>query len=139
MTTPYEQFGGEEFFTALVDDFYAGVAADPVLRPMYPEEDLAPANRRLRLFLMQYWGGPRTYSNERGHPRLRMRHTPFAIGEQHRDLWLKHMRAALDNRHLRADLDTQMWDYLTMAAHAMINQPTGPVTGMPLNPPTMSN
>jgi hemoglobin len=137
MTTPYELFGGEEFFTALVDDFYAGVAADPVLRPMYPDEDLAPANRRLRLFLMQYWGGPRTYSNERGHPRLRMRHTPFAIGEQQRDLWLKHMRAALDNRKLQADLDAQMWDYLSMAAQAMINQPTGPVIGMPLNPPTM--
>lgn len=137
MTTPYDTFGGEEFFTALVDDFYAGVAQDPVLRPMYPEEDLAPANRRLRLFLMQYWGGPRTYSDERGHPRLRLRHTPYAITEQHRDIWLKHMRAALDNQHLPSYLDEQMWDYLTMAAHAMINQPTDPVVGMPLDPPTV--
>jgi hemoglobin len=136
MTTPYEQFGGEEFFRALVADFYAGVAADPGLRPMYPEEDLGPAERRLRMFLEQYWGGPRTYSEERGHPRLRMRHAPFAITEHHRDLWLRHMRDALDNRHLPAELDAQMWDYLMMAAQSMINQPTGPVKGMLLDPPS---
>jgi hemoglobin len=135
MTTPYEQFGGEAFFHALVADFYAAVAADPGLRPMYPEEDLAPAQRRLRMFLVQYWGGPRTYSQERGHPRLRMRHAPFAITDHHRDLWLQHMRAALDKRGLAPDLDAQMWDYLVMAAHSMVNQPTGPVVGMPLDPP----
>ena len=135
MTTPYEQFGAESIFRELVADFYAGVAADPQLRPMYPEEDLAPAQRRLRMFLEQYWGGPRTYSEERGHPRLRMRHAPFEITEHHRDLWLKHMRAALDNRALPPDLDAQMWDYLVMAAHSMVNQPTGPVRGMLLDPP----
>lgn len=136
MSTPYEDFGGEQFFTELVADFYAGVAGDPELRPMYPEEDLAPAQRRLQMFLEQYWGGPRTYSDERGHPRLRMRHAPFDIGENARDIWLKHMRAALDNRRLSAELDAQMWDYLVMAANAMINQPTEPVKGMLLDPPT---
>ena len=136
MSTPYEQFGGEEFFHALVADFYAGVAADPELRPMYPEEDLEPAQRRLRMFLAQYWGGPRTYSDERGHPRLRMRHAPFEITEHHRDLWLRHMRDALDNRQLDAEQDPRMWDYLVMAAHSMVNQPVGPVRGMPLDPPT---
>lgn len=136
MTTPYEQFGGEQFFTDLVHDFYAGVASDPELRPMYPEQDLAPAERRLRMFLEQYWGGPRTYSDERGHPRLRMRHAPFAIGERHRDLWLLHMRRALDNRRLPLEQDQQMWDYLLMAANSMINQLTEPVKGMLLDPPT---
>jgi hemoglobin len=120
-TTPYDDFGGEEFFTALVADFYRGVADDPVLRPMYPEADLGPAERRLRLFLMQYWGGPGTYSEERGHPRLRMRHAPFPVDEQARDRWLAHMRAALDARQLPAELDQQMWQYLTSAAHAMVN------------------
>lgn len=136
MTTPYEEFGGADFFQALVADFYEGVAGDPDLRPMYPEEDLGPAQRRLRMFLEQYWGGPRTYSEERGHPRLRMRHAPFDITEHHRDVWLKHMRAALDNRHLSPEQDAQMWDYLMMAANSMVNQPTNPVQGMPLDPPT---
>ena len=136
MTTPYEEFGGSDFFGELVADFYRGVAGDPDLRPMYPEEDLGPAQRRLRMFLEQYWGGPRTYSEERGHPRLRMRHAPFAITEQHRDVWLRHMRAALDNQRLSPELDAQMWDYLVMAANSMINQPTNPVRGMPLDPPT---
>ena len=136
MTTPYEEFGGTAFFDDLVADLDAGVAADPELRPMYPEEDLAPAERRLRMFLEQYWGGPRTYSEERGHPRLRMRHAPYDITEHHRDIWLRHMRAALDKRQLPAELDAQMWDYLVMAANSMVNQPTGPVRGMPLDPPT---
>ena len=136
MTTPYEEFGGSDFFGELVVDFYRGVAGDPDLRPMYPEEDLGPAQRRLRMFLEQYWGGPRTYSEERGHPRLRMRHAPFAITEHHRDVWLRHMRAALDNQRLSPELDAQMWDYLVMAANSMINQPTNPVRGMPLDPPT---
>jgi hemoglobin len=139
MTTPYEAFGGEAFFTALVADFYSGVRQDPELRAMYPEEDLAPAERRLRMFLEQYWGGPRTYSDERGHPRLRMRHAPFAVDEHFRDLWLGHMRAALDNRHLPAELDEQLWEYLVMAAHAMVNQPTEPVKGLLLDPPASSS
>ena len=137
-TTPYEQFGGEKFFTDLVHDFYAEVAEDPQLRPMYPEEDLGPAERRLRMFLEQYWGGPRTYSDERGHPRLRMRHAPYDIGQRHRDLWLLHMRHALDNRDLPLEQDQQMWDYLVLAANSMINQPTEPVKGMLLDPPTAS-
>ena len=94
---------------------------DPVLRPLYPEEDLGPAEVRLRMFFEQYWGGPTTYSDERGHPRLRLRHGPFAIDEQARDLWLAHMRTALDNRDLPPDLDDEMWRYLVMAAHAMVN------------------
>ncbi|MEZ5186566.1 MAG: globin [Candidatus Nanopelagicales bacterium] len=135
MTTPYEEFGGEKFFHDLVADFYSGVADDPGLRPMYPEADLGPAERRLRMFLEQYWGGPTTYSQERGHPRLRMRHAPFAITEHHRDIWLGHMRDALDNRELPAELDARMWDYLVMAANSMVNQPTEPVKGLLLDPP----
>ena len=94
--TFFDAVGGEETFRRLVDAFYAGVAADPVLRALYPEDDLGPAAERLRLFLIQYWGGPTTYSQTRGHPRLRMRHAPFAIGSAARDAWLRHMRAALD-------------------------------------------
>ncbi len=135
MSTPYEQFGGEQFFTDLVADFYRGVAQDPGLRPMYPEQDLGPAERRLRMFLEQYWGGPKTYSAERGYPKLRMRHAPFEITDHHRDLWLKHMRDALDNRELPAEQDRVMWDYLVMAAQSMVNQPTTPVRGMLLDPP----
>lgn len=128
--TPYDAFGGEAFFTDLVADFYRDVAQDPVLRPMYPEADLGPAQRRLRLFLMQYWGGPTTYGQERGHPRLRMRHAPFPIDEQARDHWLQHMRAALDARGLPQDLDRQMWSYLASAAQAMMNvAPPGWVGG----------
>src|ERR1700704_963990 len=93
--TLYERVGGETFFTSLVERFYAGVATDPVLRPLYPE-DLEPPKRHLALFLMQYWGGPRTYSEQRGHPRLRMRHFPFAVTPTARDRWLELMRAALD-------------------------------------------
>ncbi len=135
MSTPYEQFGGEQFFAELVADFYRGVAEDPGLRPMYPEQDLGPAERRLRMFLEQYWGGPKTYSAERGHPRLRMRHAPFDITDHHRELWLKHMRDALDNRDLPAEQDKLMWDYLVMAAQSMVNQPTTPVKGLLLDPP----
>lgn len=121
MSTRFDAFGGEPFFQALVADFYAGVSADEVLRPMYPEQDLVPAARRLQLFLEQYWGGPTTYSEERGHPRLRMRHAPYPIDSEARDRWLTHMRAALDARHLPADLDEELWGYLTMAAQAMVN------------------
>lgn len=120
-STPYEQFGGHDFFEALVADFYAGVATDPGLRPMYPEEDLAPAADRLRMFLEQYWGGPATYSEQRGHPRLRMRHAPYRIDADARDRWLRHMRAALDARDLPPEQDAAMWRYLHSAAYAMVN------------------
>ena len=92
----YEAVGGEETFRRLVHAFYQRVAADPELRAVYPSKNLGPAEEHLRLFLMQYWGGPRTYDERRGHPRLRMRHAHFVIGEAERDAWLRHMRAALD-------------------------------------------
>jgi hemoglobin len=117
----YEAVGGEEMFTRLVHRFYEEVAADPVLRPVYPTKDLGPAEEHLRLFLIQYWGGPSTYNELRGHPRLRMRHVRFHIGETERDLWLKHMRTALDELELPEALDSQLWDYLVMAAHSLVN------------------
>jgi hemoglobin len=117
----YDAVGGEETFTRLVHRFYEEVAADPVLRPVYPTQDLGPAEEHLRLFLMQYWGGPATYNELRGHPRLRMRHVRFHIGETERDLWLKHMRTALDELALPEALDAQLWDYLVMAAHSLVN------------------
>ena len=113
--------GGEPTFRRLVDTFYAGVAGDPVLRPLYPEEDLRPAAERLTLFLMQYWGGPNTYSATRGHPRLRMRHAPFRVGPAERDAWLTHMRAAVDSLHLPEPHHSALWDYLERAAHFMVN------------------
>jgi len=119
--TLYEAVGGEETFTRLVRRFYEEVAADPVLRAVYPTEDLEPAEVHLRLFLIQYWGGPATYNELRGHPRLRMRHVHFRIGETERDLWLKHMRTALDELALDAALDAQLWDYLVMAAQSLVN------------------
>jgi hemoglobin len=120
--TFYEAVGGEETFRRLVHRFYEGVAADPLLRPLYPEEDLGPAEERLRLFLIQYWGGPRTYGERRGHPRLRMRHAPFPIGTPERDAWLAHMRVAVDELELPEQLEKMLWDYLVMAANSMINQ-----------------
>jgi hemoglobin len=119
----YDAVGGEETFTELVHRFYQGVHDDPLLRPMYPEEDLGPAEERLRLFLMQYWGGPRTYSDERGHPRLRMRHAPFAVTPAARDAWLRHMRDAVDGLGLAEPHRAQLWDYLLYAAESMVNQP----------------
>lgn len=121
--TWYDRFGGETFFTALVAGFYERVATDDLLRPMYPEDDLAGAERRLRLFLMQYWGGPTTYGEERGHPRLRMRHAPFPVDLAARDRWLALMHASLvDNG---GDLDEaerhELWRYLESAANAMMN------------------
>ena len=120
--TFFEAVGGEPTFRRLVHTFYEGVATDPVLRPLYPEEDLGPAEERLRLFLIQYWGGPRTYSENRGHPRLRMRHAPFSIGEREHDAWLTHMREAVDELGLPEQLDKMLWDYLVMAAKSMINK-----------------
>lgn len=119
--TPYERFGGHDFFAALVHDFYAGVATDEVLRPMYPEQDLAPAEQRLLMFLEQYWGGPTTYSDQRGHPRLRMRHAPYAIDFTAMQHWLDHMRTALDRQALPAADDAELWKYLTRAALSMVN------------------
>ncbi|MEV0357636.1 globin [Nocardia sp. NPDC050697] len=123
-TSFYEEIGGAETFRRILATFYREVATDPVLRPLYPEEDLGPAERRLLMFLEQYWGGPRTYSDERGHPRLRMRHMPFSIGPIERDAWLRCMRTAvaeiepevLDDRHRK-----QLLDYLEMAANSLMN------------------
>ena len=118
----YERVGGEEFFTSLVRDFYAGVATDEILRPMYPEGDLEPAIRRLTLFLMQYWGGPGTYSEERGHPRLRMRHAAFPIDAKARDHWLEHMMAAVKKQNMAADLHEELVNYLMQVAHFLVNE-----------------
>jgi hemoglobin len=121
--TLYAAVGGEQTFRRLVDAFYAGVAEDPVLRELYPEDDLGPAAERLRMFLIQYWGGPSTYSQQRGHPRLRMRHAPFPIGVAARDAWLRRMRAALDSLDLAPEHERQLWDYLTSAAESLRNIP----------------
>jgi hemoglobin len=117
----YEAVGGEPTFRKLVDGFYAGVATDPVLRPLYPEPDLGPAADRLRMFLVQYWGGPGTYQQQRGHPRLRMRHAPFVIGARERDAWLQHMRQSLDSLDLPPDQHDTLWSYLERAAYFMVN------------------
>jgi hemoglobin len=121
--TFFAAVGGEETFRRLVDEFYAGVAVDPVLRPLYPEDDLGPAADRLRMFLIQYWGGPATYSEQRGHPRLRMRHAPFPIGVAARDAWLRNMRRALDSLGLPPAYEQQFWSYLTRAADSLRNLP----------------
>ena len=121
--TPYDRFGGEPFFHGLVSAFYARVAHDPVLRPMYPGADLAGAERRLRLFLMQYWGGPHTYDDERGHPRLRMRHAGFPIDSVARDRWLTLMHDAVVEQGMDAAAETELWAYLVGAAFAMQNIP----------------
>ena len=134
--TFYDEVGGRPTFERLVAVFYREVALDPVLKPMYPEEDLGPAEDRLRMFLEQYWGGPTTYSEQRGHPRLRMRHMPFAVTPDMRDRWLRHMRAALDAVALPEEQDRLFWDYLTRAAYAMVNTfdetggPAGPTPGL---------
>jgi hemoglobin len=117
----YDLVGGEATFRTLVDEFYAGVSTDPLLRPLYPEEDLGPAAERLRQFLIQYWGGPNTYSQQRGHPRLRMRHAPFPIGPAERDAWLHHMRRAMDSLRLPPEQAARLWDYLEHAAQFMVN------------------
>jgi hemoglobin len=112
---------GSAAFDQLARVFYEGVAQDPLLKPMYPEEDLGPAERRLKLFLEQYWGGPDTYQQERGHPRLRMRHFPFKIGPKARESWLSHMRNAVDSLKLSPMDDAELWSYLERAATAMLN------------------
>ncbi|MQA01699.1 MAG: globin [Streptosporangiales bacterium] len=116
----YDKVGGEATFRKIVARFYAGVAEDPLLRGMYPE-DLDESADHLRMFLEQYWGGPRTYSEQRGHPRLRMRHAPFRVDEVARDAWLKHMRDALDEAELAPEHDQELWTYLVMAANSLVN------------------
>ena len=117
----WEEVGGRPTFEKLVRAFYVGVKSDDVLWPMYPEHDLEGAIQRLTGFLEQYWGGPGTYSEERGHPRLRMRHMPFKVNPDARDRWLKHMRAALDELELPPLQDATLWAYLDRAAQAMVN------------------
>ena len=120
--TLYDAVGGSEFFVRLVDHFYDHVAADERLLAEYPDaQDLAPARERLALFLQQYWGGPTTYSDERGHPRLRMRHAPFLVDADNRDRWLKAMRGALDEMDVDPAIDAVMWQYFSGAAEAMRN------------------
>jgi hemoglobin len=123
VTSPtfYDQIGGHETFVRLVHRFYEGVASDAPLRALYPDADLADAEERLLLFLEQYWGGPTTYSDQRGHPRLRMRHAPYAVTPDQRDRWLQHMRVAVDELGLAPDAHAQLWDYLERAAYAMVN------------------
>ena len=123
MSSFYEEIGGEVFFTDLVSQFYAQVAVDPILRPMYPESDLKAAATRLQWFLEQYWGGPTTYQENRGHPRLRMRHAEFHINLAAHDAWINAMRTAVDGMQMRPEHKEQLWSYLEMAAAAMINQP----------------
>lgn len=127
--TFYDAVGGAETFGRLVHRFYEGVGSDPVLRPIYPEADLSGAEERLRLFLIQYWGGPRTYSETRGHPRLRMRHAPFPVTPDARDRWLSHMLTALDELGLPAAHDKPLRDYLVSAAFSMVNTFEEPVAG----------
>lgn len=117
----WDRIGGTEAFEKLVEVFYAGVAHDPVLRPMYPEAELSGAAERLQLFLEQYWGGPRTYSETRGHPRLRMRHAPFRITSVGRDAWLRHMGTAVAALNISESDRAELWGYLEMAANSMVN------------------
>ena len=119
----YDEMGGRATFEQLVSHFYALVAVDPILRPMYPEEDLKGAAERLLMFIEQYWGGPKTYGEHRGHPRLRMRHSLFNIGIRERDAWLRNMKSAVDELEMREVLKSELWNYLEMAADAMVNQP----------------
>lgn len=119
--TFYEQIGGHDTIELIVRVFYEGVAGDDVLRPLYPEADLGPAEERFRMFLEQYWGGPTTYSQQRGHPRLRMRHAPFEVNMLARDRWLLHFRAGLDAADLSPEHDQQFWAYVEHAATFMVN------------------
>ena len=117
----YARVGGHATFQQLVHVFYQKVADDEVLRPLYPEADLGPAEERLLLFLEQYWGGPQTYSEQRGHPRLRRRHAPYRVDPLARDQWLAHMATAVDSLALDPVDREELWSYLDMAAHAMVN------------------
>jgi hemoglobin len=123
MTTEtfYDQVGGHETFRKLAQEFYAGVAGDPQLRAVYPDDDLGPAEMRFRMFIEQYWGGPTTYSQDRGHPRLRMRHAPFKVTVAQRDRWLMHMMAAVDSLDLAPENDKILRDYFDRAAQSLVN------------------
>ena len=124
----FEEVGGSQFFDRLVERFYEGVATDDVLLPLYPEQsDLSGAKERLTLFLQQYWGGPTTYSDERGHPRLRQRHFPFVIGGLERDRWMVHMMAAVDELSPNDSVHQQLAEYMAMASTAMINSPSATI------------
>lgn len=125
ITELYDAIGGEPVITRIVDRFYEGVRLDPILRPLYPDDELDAANWRLRMFLVQYWGGPSTYSEVQGHPRLRMRHVPFRITELERDAWLGHMVPAIIGVAAETGMADQMRDrfvqYVTMAADSLVN------------------
>ncbi len=123
----YDEIGGAQTFARLVHEFYRGVADDPPLRALYPEQDLGPAELRLRMFLEQYWGGPTLYSQVRGHPRLRMRHQPYAVTPDQRDRWLRHMLAAVDTLELTPQQASTLSDYLVRAAYSLVNA-AGPET-----------
>lgn len=125
MTSFYDEIGGEDTFVRLVDRFYEGVAEDPLLRPMYPEQDLTGAKDRLRMFLAQYWGGPKDYGATRGHPRLRIRHAPFPVSPAARDAWLRHMHDAVQSLELSPLHEQTLWDYLERAAHSLVNTVDG--------------
>jgi hemoglobin len=134
--TFYDAVGGHEVIAGIVHRFYAGVAEDPDLRALYPEADLSGAEHRLTMFFEQYWGGPTTYSSERGHPRLGMRHAPFAVTPTQAGRWLRHMRTALEDADLSAEHTEQFWDYVVRAAHFLINttdeDPAGDATDEPV-------
>ena len=121
MSTFYDEIGGMDTIRSIVATFYEGVADDELLRPLYPEQDLGPAQERLTLFLAQYWGGPTTYSELRGHPRLRLRHAPYAVTPLARDRWLLHFRDGLDAAGLTPEQDTRFWEYVHHAAMFMVN------------------
>jgi hemoglobin len=118
----YEALGGHQTFENLVSHFYALVTVDPILRPMYPDTDLGEAAERLMLFLEQYWGGPTTYQDTRGHPRLRMRHAGFHIGPKEQAAWLRCMKSAVDEIQAPDELKAQLWSYMEFAAASMVNQ-----------------
>lgn len=119
----FDRVGGAQTFEDLVSHFYALVSVDPILRPMYPDEDLKAAAERLSLFLQQYWGGPHTYSDTRGHPRLRARHAQFPINLAARDAWIRAMKSAVDGLEIDLADREELWSYLKMAAHSMVNLP----------------
>jgi hemoglobin len=123
MSTFWDEVGGSDFFEELISAFYAQVAVDPVLRPMYPDSDLHAAAERLQLFLEQYWGGPTTYSELRGHPRLRMRHNQFHIDSKAKQAWLNAMSKALDSVEIDKIHKAELWNYLELAANSLVNQP----------------
>jgi hemoglobin len=131
--TFYDAVGGHETFVTIVHAFYEGVADDPELRALYPEQDLGPAEERLRMFLEQYWGGPNTYSQNRGHPRLGMRHAPFAVTPTQAERWLRHMHRALGAADLSPEHTQQFWEYVVRAANFLVNTPDDePREGLPL-------